>query len=175
MAEGFEEIELVTIVDVMRRAELEVVTAGLSPNPVLGSRKISMIADQSFDEIDAESFDAIVLPGGLGGTLAMVENADVISAIQSMRSSGRLVAAICAAPIVLAAADVVGQAEITCHPAVTDRLPNHDLRTDTRVLHSDGLITSRGPGTAMEFALALVGELCGQEKRAALAAEMLVI
>lgn len=174
MAPGFEEIELVTIVDVLRRAGLDVVVAGLGPDPVVGAHGMSMHADRPIEQIDAAGFDGIVLAGGMGGTLAMVESEEVLAAVRSLRASRRLVAAICAAPLVLSAADVIGQAAITCHPSVRERLAAHEVRAEARVLRSDGLITSCGPGSAMEFALALVAELCGAERAAQLAGAMVV-
>ena len=172
MAPGFEEIELVTIVDTLRRAEVEVVIAGLGPNPVLGSRGIAMLADHEFGELDSSAFDAIVLPGGLGGTRAMAASEAVLEAVRTARSRGRLVAAICAAPIVLAEAGVLGDARITCHPSVTQELAAHDPCDEGPVVRSPGLMTSQGPGTALEFALALVEELQGPDRAAELRVAM---
>ena len=161
IAEGFEEIEAVTIVDVLRRAELDVTLASLGPGPVLGSRGISILADAVLGDLDLDAFDVLVLPGGMGGTLAMMEDQRLLNLLRAMHADGRLTAAICAAPMVLARAGIeVGHA-MTSHPGVRDRLGQAEVRETPRVVRSGSLLTSQGPGTAMEFALALVTELVG--------------
>lgn len=174
IAEGFEEIEAVTIVDVLRRAELEVTLASLEPGPVLGSRGIRIQADAQLGDLDLESFDVLVLPGGMQGTLAMMEDQRLLDLLRGMHADGRLTAAICAAPMVFARAGIeVGHA-MTSHPGVRDRLGQAEVRESPRVVRSGSVLTSQGPGTAMEFALALVAELVGEGAREDLQRAMLV-
>jgi len=174
LAEGFEEIETVTIVDVLRRAEIEVTLAGLSPGPILGSRGMRLQADADWAAIDPAAFDGIVLPGGMGGTLNMIESEGVLQAVRSFFDAGKLTAAICAAPMVLSAAGIVGERPITAHPGVHEKLAGTRLRVDERVVRSGNLLTSQGPGTAMEFALALVEHLAGEALARELASSMVV-
>lgn len=174
LAEGFEEIETVTIVDVLRRAELEVTLAGLGPGPIVGSRGIRVEADAEWSAVDPADFDALVLPGGMGGTLEMMREESLLAALRASFEAGKLTAAICAAPLVLSAAGVVGERPFTAHPSVHDRLPAEHLDPDSRVVRAGHLLTSQGPGTALEFALALVEELVGADRARELSAAMVV-
>ncbi|MFT5050827.1 MAG: 4-methyl-5(b-hydroxyethyl)-thiazole monophosphate biosynthesis [Chlamydiales bacterium] len=174
LAEGFEEIETVTIVDVLRRADLQVTLAGLGSGPILGSRGMRLHADVAWAAIDPAAFDAIVLPGGMGGTLNMIATESVLQAVRDFFEAGKLTAAICAAPMVLSAAGIVGEQPITAHPGVHDRLAGTQLQPRARVVRSGNLLTSQGPGTAMEFALALVEDLVGPDLARDLAAAMVV-
>lgn len=173
LAAGFEEIEAITVIDVLRRAEVEVVVAGLEAGVLNGSRGIKVEPDTTLDAVDTESFDMVVLPGGIGGTMAMIEDERVLDLLRTQLSAGRRAAAICAAPMVLAAAGVEEGLEVTSHPSVRERLGRASVR-DTRVVRSGSVMTSQGPGTSMEFALALVEDLCGALKRDELASGMCV-
>ena len=174
LAEGFEEIEAVTIVDVLRRAELDVTVAGLTPGPLTGSRGVRLLPDVQFADVEPLDYDVLVLPGGMGGTLAMMEDARLLAGVRAFHADGRLVAAICAAPMVLARAGIVDGVPLTAHPGVQDRLGAAEVRAEPRVLSSGRVLTSQGPGTAMEFALALVEELRGSAKRRELERAMVV-
>jgi len=174
IADGFEEIEAVTLIDVLRRAELDVVVASLVPGPVTGAHGIRIEADTTLDAVDPERVDQIVLPGGMGGTLPMMEEERLLELLRSMHASGRPIAAICAAPMVLARAGIEEGHALTSHPSVRDRLGRARVEEGPRVLHSGTVITSQGPGTALELALALVEEHRGAEARANLAQAMVV-
>ena len=174
LAPGFEEIEAITIVDVLRRGGLEVVLAGVQAGPLRGAHGIDVLSDTTLDEIDAASFDVIVLPGGMGGTKAMMADERVLAAVRDLQEAGRCVAAICAAPMVLERAGIVSGRRITAHPSVHDQLGEAQVCTEPRVLADGSLITSQGPGTSMEFALALVRELVGSDQAEALAQAMVV-
>lgn len=174
LATGFEEIEAVTVIDVLRRADLEVTVAGLTPGVLTGSRGIKVEPDTTLDQIDSSGFDVLVLPGGLGGAEAMMADERVLALVRAQRAAGRTTAAICAAPMVLAAAGVEEGLEVTSHPSVRDRLGRASVRATPRVVRSGDVVTSQGPGTAMEFALALVEDLRGSEVRDALADSMVV-
>ena len=174
LAAGFEEIEAVTVIDVLRRAELEVVVAGLTPGVLTGSRGVKVEPDTTLDQVDPAAFDVVVLPGGLGGTEAMMADERVLDLVRAHRAAGRTTAAICAAPMVLAAAGVEEGLEVTSHPSVRERLGRASVRDAPRVVRSGDVLTSQGPGTAMEFALALVADLVGEDVKDALAAAMVV-
>jgi 4-methyl-5(b-hydroxyethyl)-thiazole monophosphate biosynthesis len=172
MAEGFEEIEFITVVDILRRAEIEVVTAGLKKGPIEGSHNILIAADASIDDINPNDFDAIVLPGGFPGFVNLGEDERVLNMVRFMDNAGKYVAAICGAPSVLIKAGVIGGRKATINPAGRDQLSD-DQYLDDRVVVDGKLITSKSAGTAMEFALKLVGVLAGEESMRKLMEEIL--
>jgi len=172
LAPGFEEIEAVTPIDVLRRAEVEVIVAGLKPGPITGSHGITVLPDTTLDTVRPEDVDMVVLPGGLPGSAHLREDARVLDFLQRMDKAGKYTCAICAAPSVLHAAGVIGNRAITSHPAVKQDLPQDSYRED-RVVVDGSLVTSRGPGTALEFSLELVGLLKGPEMAETHAAIML--
>ena len=174
LAEGFEEMEAVIIIDVLRRAGLEVTVAGLAgTGPVLGSRGITVVAEADLAEVSDRTFDAVVLPGGLGGTHAMRDDSRVVDAVRAQVEAGRLTAAICAAPLVFAAAGIAEGTALTAHPSVHAELRQGGARVSTERVVRDGvLLTSQGPGTAMEFALAVAADLTSPEAAAEVRAAM---
>lgn len=174
LAEGFEEIEAVTIVDVLRRAGLEVVMAGLVPGAVTGSHGIPILPDTHLGALDLGTITLLVCPGGQPGTRHLAADARVLALARRLHGEGRLTAAICAAPTVLQAAGILRGAQVTAHPSVHDKLPDAELRPGERVLRSGTLLTSAGAGTAMEFALELVAGLAGRARADELARAMIV-
>ena len=174
LAGGFEEIEAITIVDVLRRAGVEVVLAGLTAGVVEGSRGIRVQPDSTLERAADGSYDLIVLPGGMAGATAMSEDQRLLALVRAHHAKGRLTAAICAAPMVLARAGIVDGKRVTSHPSVRDRLGSAVVVAEPRVLREGNVVTSQGPGTAMEFALELVRELVGPEKASELARAMIV-
>ena len=166
LAPGFEEIEAVTVIDILRRAGVEVVTAALEPGPVEGSHGIPVVPDGSIDEVLEDDFDMLVLPGGMPGADHLEKDARVASLLRRLADSGRFTAAICAAPKVLAAAGLLEGRRATSFPGFLDpaRVPGLRL-SDAPVVEDGPVITSRGPGTAMDFALALVERLEGGKAR----------
>jgi 4-methyl-5(b-hydroxyethyl)-thiazole monophosphate biosynthesis len=163
LAQGFEEIEALTIVDILRRAGVEVVTAGLDDKPVEASRKTRHLPDTRLDAVVRETFDAVVLPGGQPGTNHLKADPRILECLQRHARAGKWVAAICAAPMVLHAAGLIEGKKVTSYPSVRDQLGRVDYVED-RVAVDGRVVTSRGPGTAMEFSLRLVELLCGMEK-----------
>jgi len=174
LAEGFEEIEAITIVDVLRRAGLDVTVAGLRPGPVEGSHGIPVVPDAHLGELDLASFTMVVLPGGMPGTRHLMQDERVLDVVRRLSAEGKRTAAICAAPLVLHAAGVLDGVAVTSHPSVREKLPGAIVRAEPRVLRSGPVMTSQGAGTSMEFALALVAELCGEARAAELAVSMVV-
>jgi len=174
LAEGFEETEAVAVIDVLRRAGLDVTTAGLAPGLVRGAHAIALAPDASLDELDLVAFTAVVLPGGMPGTRELAADGRVLGLVRRLFAEGRTTAAICAAPLVLQAAGVLGATPITSHPSVRAELQGAALRDEPRVVASGPVVTSQGPGTALEFALVLVGRLAGPERAREIARAMLV-
>jgi 4-methyl-5(b-hydroxyethyl)-thiazole monophosphate biosynthesis len=171
LANGFEEIEAVTIIDVLRRGGVEVKAAALEGDSVLGSHDIRVAADCSIDELDVEGLDAEVLTGGLPGAEKLRDDARVKRLLVAAAAAKKLVCAICAAPIALDAAGVIEGRRATSYPGFA--LEDAEYVTD-RVVEEDHIVTSRGPGTALEFSLALVRRLVGHERATELRQKMLV-
>lgn len=160
LAEGFEEIEAVTIIDVLRRAEVDVTVAALGASPVRGAHAIEIAADVALAMVDATGFDALVLPGGMPGAKHLREAPEVLELVRRFVKSGKLTAAICAAPTVLEAAGVLGGKRATSYPG--HALPSASYLEEA-VVEDGTLVTSRGVGTALSFALTLVARLVGPE------------
>lgn len=166
LAEGFEEIEAVAIVDLLRRAGIEVHMATLARREVTGSHGITVLADTALDSADVGAYDMIVLPGGMPGTKHLKEDPRVIGLLRRFAEDGRYVAAICAAPSVLAHAGLLAGRRATSFPGFLQpaSVPGLDLVEDAVVV--DGrFATSRGPGTAIPFGLALIELLTGEAAR----------
>lgn len=172
-APGFEEIEAITIVDVLRRARIEVVLAGTERGVLDGAHGIGVRADCSIDEVEAGDFDALILPGGMPNARALAAHPRCRQLLKDARSKDRYIAAICAAPVALAAAGLIEGRRVTSHPSVQDELGGAHY-VEQRVVRDGKLMTSRGPGTALEFALALVADLVSPEVADELAAPMLM-
>jgi 4-methyl-5(b-hydroxyethyl)-thiazole monophosphate biosynthesis len=170
-AEGSEELEAISIVNILRRAEIAVTLAGLEPGPLRGSRGTMLMPDTTLDEAMAHSYDMVVLPGGQPGTNNLKADPRVLKLMQKMAHQGKYVAAICAAPSVLASAGLLDGKQATCFPGALDNFPQVKQRPSA-VVEDGKLITSRGPGTAMDFALTLAERLVGEKKRRAVEAAL---
>jgi len=168
-AGGSEELEAVTVINILRRGDINVTVAGLKAGPLRGSRGTLLLPDTTVDQVRAEDFDLIVLPGGMPGTTHLRDDARVIRLLQHMAQQGKQVAAICAAPSVLAQAGLLDGKRATCYPGALDEFPAVQRQT-TAVVEDGKIITSRGPGTAMDFALTLVERLTNRAKRDAVEA-----
>jgi len=164
LAQGCEELEAITVVDLMRRAGIEVVTAGLDDQPVKASRGTVLVPDATLDEALKQDYDMVVLPGGLPGADHLDRDPRIHALLRSMNDAGRYTAAICAAPKVLAHAGLLDGRQVTSYPGALDEVSGIDYR-DAAVVEDGTLITSRGPGTAMDFALVLIERLAGIAKR----------
>ncbi len=167
IAEGFEELEAVTIVDVLRRADIEVTIAGLKAGPVRGSRGTTLIPDAVLDQIDEKDFDMIVLPGGMPGVKHLQDDPRIKHLLEVFTASGRYTTAICAAPSILASYGLLNGKQATSNPKFKDKVAIAGVTYQDKSVVSDGkVITSRGPGTSIDFALELIGKLVGDDKRA---------
>lgn len=169
LAQGCEELEAVTIIDLLVRAEVEVVTASLDENSVItASRGVQLVAQTQLDEVLDQTFDLVVLPGGLPGADYLQQDPRIIQLLQRTEAEGRWVAAICAAPKVLVEAGLLDGKQATSFPGVIDQNPAVGMQYLNQSVVEDGrVITSKGPGTAMDFALTLIEKLMGLEKRLA--------
>ncbi|MEY2745571.1 MAG: hypothetical protein RL112_613 [Planctomycetota bacterium] len=175
LIDGFEEIEAVAVIDILRRAGLEVRTVALSTvsRAVRGSHGIVLEADLLWEELDQDEVEQLVVPGGQPGTNQMVADGRVAALARRLAALGRPVGAICAAPLVLSAAGLLEGRAATSHPSVKAKLGGA-LWTDEPVVASDGVTTSQGVGTAIAFALELVAARCGRARADELSRAMLV-
>ena len=174
LASGFEEIEFISTADILRRAGVEVVIASLGENLLVnGAHDIAIKADCELKSVDITDFDAIALAGGYNGMMNLKANERVLACVKALHASGKLIAAICASPIVLNAAGVFDErTEFSCYPSCEEGLKGVFVRK--AVCESGNIITSAGPATATLFALALVKKLCGADMCAKLEKELLV-
>lgn len=168
MAQGCEELEAVTITDLLTRAGIEVVMAGLDEQPVVASRGLTILPQTSIAKLENRLFDMVALAGGLPGANHLRDNRQIQNILKNHASNNRYVAAICAAPKALAQAGLLKHKTVTCYPGALDDVNQENIKLTNSALEIDGkIITSRGPGTAMDFALALIELLEGTEKKQA--------
>ncbi len=163
-ADGFEEIEGLTVVDLLRRAGAEVLMVSISDNlAVKGSHGIEIKADVFFDDVDYDTVDLLVLPGGMPGTRYLGEHRKLCRLLQEFAGQGRKVAAICAAPSVLGKLGILEGKQAVCYPGFEEQLTGAEVGKQ-EVAKQDNVTTSRGLGTAIPFALELITQLYGEEK-----------
>lgn len=173
LADGAEEIEAVTVIDILRRAGVQVSVVGLTGDPVEASRGVRLVPDSSLEQVQDESFDAVVLPGGAAGADRLAEDARVHDLLKRTFAEGRLVAAICAAPKVLKAAGILTGRRVTSYPGHLNPGDEDYTYVEEPVVRDGNILTSRGPGTAMDFALSLVQALEGYSARRKVEAPLL--
>lgn len=174
LAEGAEEMETTIIVDVLRRGEVEVVLAGLhGPEPVRCSRGVQIVPDAALADVSGD-FDVVILPGGKGGAERLAASPAVGDLLRARAEADLPIAAICAAPIALAAHGVLAGRRMTCHPSVNDVVGRHAALESAPVVEDGSLVTSQGPGTALPFALALVARLRGDDVAARVRKPMMI-
>jgi 4-methyl-5(b-hydroxyethyl)-thiazole monophosphate biosynthesis len=161
LADGFEEIEAITVIDLLRRAGVDVLVLGLSGADVRGAHDIWVKADIPFHDF-CGTFDALVLPGGMPGTSNLAASEDVLNMVRHANGQNKICAAICAAPVVFAKAGILSEKKVTCYPGCEQHMAGALLITDA--VDTDGnIITSRGAGTAIPFALELIEHLTNGE------------
>lgn len=177
LAAGFEEVEAVSIIDVLRRGGIEVRIAHMDgeedTNMVLGANGITIQADTSIANVISEDFDMIVLPGGWDGTYALADNATVQRLLKEFQEKEKVIGSICAAAYALKKADVLGT-EYTCYPGAVEEVNHPGYREDQAVVTDGNIMTSRGPGTALCFGLEIVRRLVGEETYQAIKEGMLL-
>lgn len=173
LAEGFEEIEAVAPIDILRRAGVEVTVAGLSGTSVKSARGVSVTADRPLDRGNS-NFDAIVLPGGGIGAKNLAASEAVKSLVQEFHRQGKWVCAICASPaLVLGPAGVLKGKSATCFKGMESGFGPEVRYLNQKVVSDGNVLTSQGPGTAVEFALSIVEKLAGPEKSAKIRSDLL--
>lgn len=176
LAEGFEELEAVALIDVMRRGGIEVrlvfIEDELHGRLVTGANGITLQADMSIKNIIVDDFDMIVLPGGWKGTYALAENARVLELLKQFKEN-KIVGAMCAAPFALKKAGVLGH-NYTCYPGAKDEIDQPGYTEDKKVVIDANVMTSQGPGTAVCFGLSIVETLVGKESMQAVKDGMLL-
>lgn len=166
LAPGCEELEAVTIIDLLRRAQIEVVTAGLGVGAVKCARGTVLLPDVTLDDALKQDFDMVVLPGGEPGATNLENDARVLALLKKMATAGKFTAAICAAPKVLAVAGLLDGKRATSYPGAIDAARYPRVQLENRAVVRDGrVLTSRGPGAAMDFALALIEVLTDRATR----------
>ena len=171
LVEGFEEIEAVTIVDILRRAGIDVTTAGIVTTMVEGAHNIKMTADERLSDIAFEGYDALVLPGGDPGYKNLEKSNAVMSMIKYFNNSNKLIGAICSAPTVLAKAGVLDNRKSSVFPTMERQVPNPKKGI---VVVDKNIVTSPSPGTAIPFALKLVELIAGKEKADRIKTQLLI-
>ncbi|PSM52075.1 DJ-1 family protein [Campylobacter blaseri] len=162
-ADGFEEIEAMSVVDILRRAGLETLSVGLFKKIVTGAHNVEMKTDSILDDLNVDEFDMIVLPGGLPGAEHLAKSEKLAQILKEFDRKNLKIAAICAAPWALSEAGVLKE-KYTCYPGFEKQVNHKGYIADKNVVIDKNIITSKGPATAMEFALALVKELLGESR-----------
>lgn len=171
LAEGFEEIEALTVVDIMRRAGEHCDMVSIKEKEVIGAHNIKVLADVIISD-EIKKYDLIVLPGGMPGSINLKENVKVIELVKYFNDENKLIGAICAAPIVLAKAGIIKNKNITSYPGFEEELSEANYITEEKVVVDNNIITSRGPATAIEFSYKLL-ELLGNDSYKALSEGMM--
>jgi len=172
LSPGFEEIEAVTIIDILRRAEIETTVAGLEKKMIKGSHNISIKCDIYYRDVKIDEFEFLVLPGGQPGTNNLKSNQKVIEWLQKFSNDNKIIAAICAAPTVLAKANILENIKVTSYPSEKS-IFDSDFYSEEKVVQDKNVITSRGVGTAIDFSLKLVEIIKGKNIRDELASKIL--
>ncbi len=169
LATGFEETEAITVIDILRRANLDVTTISIGETLVVdGAHGIKVNADKLFGEIDFDKMDMIVLPGGMPGTINLDNHIELKKRVIEFDLDEKWIGAICAAPSIIGKLGLLEDKEATCYPSFEDKLFNAKISEKTTVV-ADNIITSRGLGTAIEFALTIVENLISKENAEKLA------
>lgn len=175
LADGFEEMEAIAPVDVLRRAGIRVTVAGLSDRIVKSSRGLSVQAEMLLKDYQEDLPDVVILPGGLPGSENLAKSSQLAVFIQKMHDAQKLIAAICAAPArVLAPIGVLDGKKATCYPGCEADFSSRTVYSKDRVVVDGNIITSQGPGSALEFSLEIVKCLAGKEIANLLQAKMLI-
>jgi 4-methyl-5(b-hydroxyethyl)-thiazole monophosphate biosynthesis len=161
LADGFEEIEALTVADVLRRGDLEVVLVGLPGSIVKGRSNIKVISDKKIEDVNPKDFDAVVLPGGSPGYINLGRSQKILDMLVDFNDREKLIAAICASPCILSKLGILDNRKATIYPGMEREIPKP---RSGKVVVDGHVITSEGPGTAIEFALEIVKTLLGKEK-----------
>ena len=162
LADGFEEVEALAPLDIMRRANIDVITVGVTGEYITGAHNITVKADKSISEVNREDLDGVILPGGLGGTNNMDNSREVKEIVQFAADNNKLVCAICAAPSILGKMGLLAGKEATCYPGFEDTFTGGKYIKQS-VVKSGNFITSDGMGSAYKFGFAITEAIAGAE------------
>ncbi len=161
---GFEETEAIAPVDLLRRADIPVLTVGIGDKIIYGSHKIPVVADITLDEMDLSQLDMLVLPGGLGGVASISSSEQAMEAIRFADENGKFLAAICAGPTILASLGITDGKNATCYPGCEEKMGAANMVSSVACVQDGKLITGTSAGCAIPFGLALVAALKGEEE-----------
>lgn len=164
LAPGFEEIEAVAVMDILRRAGVDVVSAGIQPGVITSSHGIKLIPDIHIEMVQPNNYDMLILPGGMPGTTNLGNDNRVKELIANFHNSGKYLAAICAAPSVFSDVGILSDKNATSYPSIQPQLKAKQVISDQKVVRDGNVITSQGPGTAFDFGFALAAILVGDEQ-----------
>lgn len=171
---GFEEMEALTPVDLLRRAGIDVLTVGINGKIVYGGHNVGFEADITLDEMDLTDLEMIVLPGGLGGVASIKASQTAMDTVNFAWENGKFVAAICAAPTILAQLHITDGKLATCYPGCESQMGSARILPDTACAREENVITGTSAGCAVPFALELISALKGQEAADAVAAQIVI-
>jgi len=171
---GFEEMEAIAPVDLMRRAGIDVLTVGVTGKTVYGSHNIGITADITLDEVDLTNLDMVVLPGGLGGVAAARASEQALDMLSFAWENGKFVAAICAGPNVLADLHITDNKQTTCYPSCAEGMGNATVRSDVPCIRDGKLITGASAGCAIPFGLMLIEALKGPDTAKTIAQQIVI-
>ncbi len=162
ISNGFEELETISVIDICRRANIEVTIAAVEDILTIGAHNLKVTADCMINDVKSEDYDMIVLPGGLPNAFTLADNEKVQNLLKEFKSQDKDIGAICAAPYALHKADVLNE-NYTCYPSFEKKIKDDGYHDDKEIIIDGKVITSRGPGTAITFALEIVKILCDEE------------
>ena len=162
LANGFEEIEAMSLIDILRRAGMNVIVAGVGGDVIYGAHNVRVVPDTKIELVNADNLDLVVLPGGLPGAINLAEDEYVQNLLKSMDEKGKYVGAICAAPYALKKAGVLKD-KYTAYPGWEENIKKDGYVSDKKVVEDKNVLTSKGPGTAICFALEIVRKFVGEE------------
>jgi len=172
LANGFEELEAISIIDILRRADIDALAVGLEKKCVHGTHGIELVADEILDDIKVSEFSMIVLPGGLPGAENLAKSEKLGKILRNFDANNAKIGAICAAPWALATAGVL-KSSYTCYPGFENQIAHPGYTNSANVVKDQNIMTSKGPATAMEFALQIVRELKGEQVYSKLKSDLL--
>ena len=162
LANGFEELEAITLIDILRRAKINVIIAGVNEEWVEGAHQIKIQTDTLIKNISSNKIDMILLPGGMQGTKGLCQDQHVQKLIKEMNTQNKTIGAICAAPLALDTAQVL-KGQFTCYPGLQSQIKSSHYKESPNVVIDNNIMTSQGPATALEFALEIVKFFMGEE------------
>ena len=165
LADGFEEVEALTVVDYLRRMDIEVDMVSInSEKNVKGAHGIEVVTNKLVGDLDLDEYKGVVIPGGLPGATNLQKSSDVIKIVKELNDKEKLVAAICAGPVVLQEAGIIKNRSFTCYPGFQGNIVDGNY-TDRHVVKDKNIITGKGPALAVDFALKIVDYLLGEDKK----------